>query len=281
MGSFLVRVGAASACLVGCGGPVVPMAAQPVSRPEVAASPKPAPAPITVAAPAAPEPARAPVENVASASAEDEALSREVPVACSGRDGCFPDPGFTERLCRGKFPSVSLAMFAKTAPWKHLFVQAVSVDPVNVHGGPRSESIMSFGEGVVVLRRRGPGSGKGVQISGPTDLDVPRWDGTCATIREELFLTYNQGVVTAPHTVWKYLDDSIQEGLRRNAAVDHAHAVERNSCRDSPPTKRTPECDKAMKKLTDTIVIAVRSGLAVPAPETTPEWRSALPTASR
>jgi hypothetical protein len=266
-----------TACLVGCGGQAMPEAAQPVAPVKVVTAPK--PAPIAVAAPVAVEPA--PADSTSVASAEDESLNREVPVACSGSDGCFPDPGFTERLCRGKFPSVSLAMFAKTAPWKHLFVQAVSIEPINVLGGPRSESMMGFGEEVVVLRRRGPGSGKGVQISGPTDLDVLRWDGTCATIREELFVTYNQGVITAPHIVWKYLDDSIQEGLRRNAAVEHAQAVERKSCRDSSPTKRTPECDRAMKKLTDTIVIAVRSGLAVPAPETTPEWRSALPTASR
>ncbi len=258
----------------------MPQAEQPV------AAPKPAPA---VAAKSAPAPAPAPLaelepapsESVAAAPIEGESSSREVPAACSGGDGCFPDPGFTERLCRGKFPSVSLAMFAKAAPWKHLFVQAVSIEPINVHGGPRSESMMSFGEEVVVLRRRGPGSGKSVQMSGPTDLDVLRWDGTCATIREELFVTYNQGVVTAPHIVWKYLDDSVQEGLRKNAAVEHAMTRERKSCRDSSPTKRTPDCDKAMKKLTDTIVLAVRSGLDVPKPETTPEWRSALPTASR
>jgi hypothetical protein len=265
-------------------------AGQPVAAPRPAALAKPAPA-LAVVAKSAPtaepaaapvaEPAPAPTESVAAAPSEGESPSREVPLACSGSDGCFPDPGFTERLCRGKFPSVSLAMFAKAAPWKHLFVQAVSVEPINVHGGPRSESMMSFGEEVVVLRRRGPGSGKSVQISGPTDLDVLRWDGTCATIREELFVTYNQGVVTAPHIVWKYLDDSVQEGLRKNAAVDHAMARERKSCRDSSPTKRTPDCDKAMKKLTDTIVLAVRSGLDVPKPETTPEWRSALPTASR
>lgn len=272
------------ACLVGCGGQAVPQAVRPVAAVKPAELPKPAPAPAIAAKSAAePEPVAEPAESESSAAAAtgDESLSREVPSACSGSDGCFPDPGFTERLCRGKFPSVSLAMFAKAAPWKHLFVQAVSVEPINVHGGPRSESMLSFGEEVVVLRRRGPGSGKGVQISGPTDLDVLRWDGTCATIREELFVTYNQGVVTAPHIVWKYLDDSVQEGLRKNAAVDHAMARERKSCRDSSPTKRTPGCDQAMKKLTDTIVLAVRSGLDVPKPETTPEWRSALPTASR
>jgi hypothetical protein len=27
-------------------------------------------------------------------------------------------------------------------------------------------------------------------MSGPTDLDVLRWDGTCATIREEMLVSY-------------------------------------------------------------------------------------------
>jgi len=262
---------------VGCGSQAVPEAPQPAQKPRAAVPP----APVAVAPPVVAEPETPAAESPAPAPADDASLSREMPVSCSGSDGCYPDPGFTERLCRGKFPSVSLAMFEKAAPWQHLFVQAVSVEPINVHGGPRSESLMSFGEEVVVLRKRGPGSGKGVQMSGPTDLDVLRWDGTCATIREELFVTYNQGVVTAPYIVWKYLDDAVQEGLRKNSAVDRAQAVERKSCRDSSPTKRTPECDRAMKKLTDTIVLAVRSGLDVPAPETAPEWRSSLPTASR
>ena len=42
-------------------------------------------------------------------------------------------------------------MFAKGAPWKKLYVKAVSVEPVNMHGGPRGKD-MQFGEEVVVHR---------------------------------------------------------------------------------------------------------------------------------
>jgi hypothetical protein len=36
-----------------------------------------------------------------------------------------------------------------------------------------------------------------------------------------------------------------------------------------------------MTKLTETIIVAVRMGLELPAPESAPEWRRADPTAAR
>jgi hypothetical protein len=244
----------------------------------VTAKPKPVPSAqlLAVATVVAPAPAAAP-EPVAA----DDPTTRQIPTTCSGTEGCYPDPAFVERVCRGKFPALPLALFSKNAPWQHRFVQAISVDPENTYGGPRSATAMNFGEEVVVLRKRGPGSGNGVQMSGPTDLDVLRWDGTCATVREELFVTYNQGEMVSPHIVWKYLDDPVQEALRKSPIIERAQAAERKSCRDSSPTKPTPACDRAMKKLTDAIIIAVRLGAEVPPPESGPAWRSAEPTASR
>jgi hypothetical protein len=224
------------------------------------------------------QPVAAPEPQSESPLAKERAVPLLVPSACSGdqSDGCYPDEAFTERVCRGKYPDLPLTLFAKGAPWQHRYVKAVSVEPVNAHGGPRSEAWMNFGEEVIVLRKRGAGSGSGVQISGPTDLDVLRWDGTCATVREEMFVSYVPGEMTSPRIVWKYLDDSIQEGLRKSPAVDRAQASERKQCRDSSPTKPTPSCDQAMKKLTDAIVIAVRLGL-----EVLPSARADEPTASR
>jgi hypothetical protein len=223
----------------------------------------------------------APAAAPSASQSEEEALTREIPTTCSGTDGCYPDPAFTERLCRGKFPDLPLAFFAKAAPWEHRFVQAVTLEPVNMYGGPRSDLWMNFGEEVVVLRKRGPGKGNGVQMSGPTDLDVLRWDGTCATIREEMFVSYNPGQMTSPRIVWKYLDDALQEGLRKSPAVLRAQAHERKSCRDSSPTKPTPACDNAMRKLTEAIVSAVRQGAELPLPDSAPAWRTSAPTASR
>ncbi len=207
-------------------------------------------------------------------------VTREIPTSCSGVDGCFPEPAFAERVCRGKFPDLPLAMFAKGTPWQHLYVKAVTVAPVNVYGGARSDREMQFGEEVVVLRRRGPGSGAGVQISGPTDLDVLRWDGTCATVREEMFVSYIPGEMMSPRIVWKYLDDPVKDGLMKNGVVLRAQANERKHCRDSSPKNPSPACDKAMKKLTDAIVLAVHLGIELP-PGAAPEWQKPEPTASR
>jgi hypothetical protein len=279
MGVTLPRAWIFSACLVACGTGGAPQVRAP-ERQVVAPAAK--PAANAVAAPVTEQPA-APAADAAPAAepSEDASLTREIPTTCSGSEGCYPHPAFVERLCRGKFPALPLALFAKSAPWQHRFVQAISADPENTYGGPRSNAPMNFGEEVVVLRKRGPGGGRGVQISGPTDLDVLRWDGTCATVREELFVSYNQGRMASPHIVWKYLEDPLQEALRKSAPIERAQLVERKNCRDSSPTKPTPACDKAMTKLTETIIVAVRMGLELPAPESAPEWRRADPTASR
>ena len=269
--------------LVACGTAAAPeesrIPSQTARRPALKASP-------IVAAAATPKPA-APLEpKVELAEPEREAgddssFIRELPSTCSGTEGCYPPADFVELTCRGKFPALPLALFAKSAPWQHRFVQAISVDAENTYGGPRSSTNLSFGEEVVVLRRRGPSGARGVQISGPTDLDVLRWDGTCATVREELFVSYNQGQMTSPHIVWKYLDDAIQEALKRNPTIERAQVAERKSCRDSSPNKPTPPCDRAMRKLTDAIIVALRAGLDLPAPQSGPAWRSPEPTASR
>ena len=192
----------------------------------------------------------------------------------------MPDAAFAETVCRGKYPNLPFAMFAKAAPWQHLYVKAVTVEPVNAYGGTRSEVEMNFGEEVVVLHKHGPGKGSGVQISGPTDLDVLRWDGTCATIREEMFTKYNPGQMTTPRIVWKYLDDPIREGLLKGSVVERAQSNERKQCRDSSAKNPSPDCEKAMLRLTEAIIVAVRMGAVLPAP-TAPEWRKPEATASR
>jgi hypothetical protein len=258
-----------SACVAACGNAATPEAQEPSSARIIPIATPPEAASDTAA------------QDDAEPVSDDANLTREVPTACSGTDGCYPDPAFAERVCRGKFPDLPLAFFAKGAPWQRLYVKAETVEPVNAYGGARSPISMHFGEEVVVLRKRGPGSAKGVHMSGPTDLDVLRWDGTCATIREEMFVTYIPGDMTSPRIVWKYLDDPIQEELLKNAAVERAQVAERKNCRDSSPSQPSPACDKAMKKLTDAIVIAVRLGIELPPIESTPAWHKSEPTASR
>jgi hypothetical protein len=69
--------------------------------------------------------------------------------------------------------------------------------------------------------------------------------------------------------------------LRQNALVEHAVGIERRDCRASSPVHPTPACDKAMKRLTDAIVMVVHMGLELPPLKYAPEWQRSQETASR
>jgi hypothetical protein len=199
--------------------------------------------------------------------------TREVPLTCADAKSCYPPAAFTEAVCKKKYPDLPLVLFAGRMPWQHLYVKAEHVEPVNPHGGEQNEAWMKFGEEVVVLRKRSPSSGKGIQMSGPSDVDVLRWDGTCATIREEMLVSYVPAPMQSPRIIWKYLDGQLQEALLKNQVVARARESERKSCRDSSHTHPTPVCEKAMQKLTDAIALAVHLNVELPSAGNFPEWK--------
>lgn len=222
------------------------------------------------------KPTAAPAAAAATIAAADSAAppvakTREVPQKCDDAKNCYPPAAFVEAVCKKKFPDLPLTVFAGRMPWQHLYVKAEYVEPVNPHGGEQSETWMKFGEEVVVLRKRAPASSK-VQMSGPSDLDVLRWDGTCATIREEMLVSYVPAPMQSPRIIWKYLDGSLQEALLQNQVVARARDGEKKSCRDSSAKHPTPACEKAMQKLTDAIALAVHQNVALPSAGNAPEW---------
>jgi hypothetical protein len=247
--------------LGGCGGAPPPAA---TSAAEPSATARPSAAKVTAAA-ATPEPANTAPET------PEVATTREVPSACADKASCSMPPAFVEAVCKHKFPNLPLFLFAARMPWKHLYVKAESVEPVNPHGGDQSEAWMAFGEEVVVLRKRAPGT-KGMQVSGPSDVDVLRWDGTCATIREEMLVSYVPAPMQSPRIIWKYLDADLQEALLKNSVVARSREAERKRCRDSSATHPTPSCDKAMRQLTDAIVLAVHQNVELPNSGKLPNW---------
>jgi hypothetical protein len=250
---------------VACGGAAAPIAtASPPS--ETAASEHVASAAKVTAADATPV-AVTPVADAPSATA-----TNDVPSTCEDKTDCYPPRAFVEAVCKHKFPNLPLFMFSGRMPWQHLYVKAEFVEPVNPHGGEQSEAWMQFGEELVVLRRRSPGGAKGVQVSGPSDVDVLRWDGTCATIREEMLVRYVPAPMQSPRIIWKYLDGSLQEALLKNSVVARSRDAEKKGCRDSSPTHPTPPCEKAMRQLTDAIVLAVHQNVTLPSSGTLPEW---------
>jgi hypothetical protein len=248
------------ALITACGGAPPPAVATPAAAPE--AKPTEAAAPTAAAA------------TVPAIEATPEvATTREVPAKCDDPKSCYPPSAFTEAVCKKKFPDLPLLMFAARMPWQHLYVKAEYVEPVNPHGGEQSEAWMKFGEEVVVLRKRAPAADQRVQISGPSDVDVLRWDGTCATIREEMLVSYVPAPMQSPRIIWKYLDSQLQEALLKNQVVARAREGEKKGCRDSSVTHPTPVCEKGMQKLTDAIALAVHQNVELPSAGNFPQWK--------
>lgn len=255
--------------LSGCGGPAATQ--QPA---QAAAAPKP------VAADEPPTEKRlAAKESAPEATPEPKksgpTLVRALPTACeSGVEPCSAPLRFVEQVCHGRYPDLALVMLSKGTPWRRGYLKVETLEPVNIYEGERSEQWLSFGEEVLVLRTRGPGGHGGVQVSGPTDVDILRWDGTCATIRQEMLAPYpTNTTIATPRVAWKYLSEPIQAALLTSQWVQAASDKERPACRGSTMKHPDAACDKASRKLTETITVALRGGLALPVPEKLPAWR--------
>ena len=245
--------------LAACGG-----AAPPPAPPPAADARPPGPAAATVTAVDAEE--KAPPQLAAAA-----ATTRELPSACEDKAACVPPTAFVDAVCKHKFSDLPLYFFAGHLPWQHLYVKAEYVEPVNPYGGDQSEAWMQFGEEVVLLRKK-QSAAKGVQVSGPSDVDVLRWDGTCATIREEMLVSYVPAPMQSPRIIWKYLDMGSQDALQKNSVVARSLEAQKKGCHDSSLTHPTPPCEKAMRQLTDAIVLAVHQNIALPGSGSLPDW---------
>ena len=234
--NWVVALGVA-ALVTACGGAPAPVAAPtPAAAPQARPSEAPTAAAAIITAAATVEPAIA--------------KTRDVPQKCDDAKNCYLPSAFVEAVCKKKYPDLPLTMFAGRMPWQHLYVKAEYVEPVNPHGGEQSELWMKFGEEVVVLRKRSSASSKAVQISGPSDVDVLRWDGTCATIREEMLVSYVPAPMQSPRVIFKYLDGALQEALLQHQVVARARDSEKKSCRDSSAKHPTPACEKALMRST-------------------------------
>lgn len=208
--------------------------------------------------------------------ASNESMTRDVPSGCDASSpGCTPPRAFAEKVCSSKYPELALFLFSRGTPWQRMYVKAESVEPVNTYDGERSDRWLAFGEEVIVLREHGPGASQKVVVSGPSDVDVLRWDGTCATIRKEMLVSYVPAPMDSVRIIWRYLDADVQQALLADELVVRAQDSERKSCRGSSVKHPSEPCEKAMKRLTDVIVLALKrdKGVVLAMPEARPEWR--------
>jgi hypothetical protein len=211
------------------------------------------------------EETRAPAIDVATQSS-GQGLLAAMPPECSNRKACAPPESFARATCHGRYPSMALAMFEKHTPWQRLYLKAATLEAVNAYGDRSSTTPIVFGEEVLVLRSAPPlGAGK-IQVSS-TDIDVLRWDGTCATVARELFST-----TPMPNMIqsveWRLLEDSFQEVLLKSKYVALTYERQRAACKGSSEEK----CRKATERLNEAIGVAIRGGIALPTPTKLPKW---------
>lgn len=257
--------------LSGCGGAQVASESKAKAPPVQVAAANAAPVSDVSGSPA---PESAPEETEAAAPASAGSAAPSIPKTCEpDTEPCGAPMKFVEQLCRGKYQDLALVMHSKGTPWRRGYLKVEKLEPVNIYEGERSDEWLKFGEEVLILRTRGPGSRGGVQVSGPTDVDILRWDGTCATIRQEMLAQWpTNTTILTPRIAWKYLGGGTQEALLQNDLVKHLSEKERPACRGSTMKSPDAACDKASRKLTDAITVALRGGLALPEPAKLPAW---------
>lgn len=206
-----------------------------------------------------------------TSTAEHQPLISALPKSCAVQKDCVPPKEFASAACRGNYPSMALAMFGKHTPWQRLYLNAETLEAVNAHGVRASTAPMVYGEEVIVLRGIAlPKAGK-LQISS-ADIDVLRWDGTCATVSRELFATTRMPYVVEATIRWRYLEDAFQEALLSSKHVKIAYQKHRSHCKGSRESAMDAPCQRATEKLTQAIGVAVRGGLALPTPTKLPTW---------
>lgn len=203
-------------------------------------------------------------------AAEIRLLAAMPPETCEEGRTCTPPTAFAKEVCKGRYPGLAVRMFEKNTPWKRMYVQVESMEAVNTYGGVTTQNLV-FTEEVLVLHYQSSDGG-GIKIGGASDVDVLRWDGTCATVREELLSEHRMPTIKNATVTWRYLDPETQEGLLQAKYVKVRYDQQRTVCRKSSASNPTEPCRKATEKLNDAITVAVRGGIQLPDPGELPAW---------
>jgi hypothetical protein len=167
-------------------------------------------------------------------------------------------------------------MFAKGAPWQHVFVKVADVAPRNTLGGPAGDARLEFLEEVVVLRERPFQSGSMEMTAPPKTYDVLRFDGTCAILAVDEFM-WTRPAVRARYApiVWQQLDPDLRQVLSHSNPIDQAREGQHEACRGSFIGGGGSACKAATQQLARAIATALGRGVELPVPESLPAWSSA------
>jgi hypothetical protein len=203
-----------------------------------------------------------------------ELAEPELPRHCATDSGrCFPPKEFVATLCQGKYPDVALVMFRRSAPWQHAYVRVKDVRPINALGGPAGDARMEFSEEVLLLAYHRHTPTGGMEISGALDSYVVlRFDGTCATLAEDEFMSYRPGRSRYAPVIWRQLDRGIRRALSESKRVEKARVAQSECCRGSFLAGGSPACQRATQKLAKAILRALDRGAELPTPKNIPDW---------
>lgn len=194
-------------------------------------------------------------------------LAKVLPSSCEAGPECVPPAEFAKAACKGRYPDMAIAMFEKQTPWKRLYLKAESIEAVNAYGSRDTPEPIIFGEEVLLLRGAGEGS-----MTTSADVDVLRWDGSCATVSREMFVDRQMREVNNAPIEWKALDGYIRQALLKSKYVKLTYEAQKVACKDSRFGAPSEECEKANGRLNDAITVAVRGGTNIPVPEKLPAW---------
>lgn len=208
-------------------------------------------------------------EGAAEESESTGDASSAFPTGCyKDRDPCLPDPAFVKRMCNDRHPGVALALFSNPKFARGYLTR--KTEAWNASGGASPGGFLEFDEEVLLLFERKADLG-GMQVSGAgASYDALRWDGYCVTLSGEEVTRQKPPQPKTPQIEWRYLDDDVQESLRKDEAINSAYRERRTECKGASSGDVSLKCVKADAKLSQAIVKFVRGGGSVPAPPRLP-----------
>jgi hypothetical protein len=195
----------------------------------------------------------------------------EIPTECFKSGGvCVPHPKFVKRLCNGRYPSVAVYLFANGSKWTRAYLTR-KTEAWNASGGASTEGFLEFDEEVLLVAERKADAG-GMQVSGSgAGYDAIRWDGSCVTLSGEEITQQRPPATKTVKVEWRFLDDNVQEALRKDERVNAAFLERRSECKGATSGDVSAKCVKADAKLSDAVVSFVRGGGTIPVPSTLPD----------
>ncbi|MFZ5890144.1 MAG: hypothetical protein ACOY0T_03670 [Myxococcota bacterium] len=209
-------------------------------------------------------------EDKPSESGKADTGDAGIPKDCFKSSGpCVPHPKFVKKLCNTKNPSMALYLFGNGSKWARGFLTR-KTEAWNASGGASSGGYLEFDEEVLILAERKADTG-GMQVSGAGGgYDAIRWDGSCVTLSGEELTQNRPPTPKTPGIEWRFLDDNVQEALRKDDKVNTAYLERRKQCKGAVSGDVSDKCVKADRQLSESIVAYLRAGGSVPVPTTLP-----------